>query len=76
MIQIQGLGRLAGAGGANMSFWEKVQEFFGWVRVRNRDEDGRYVADDKSTAKNEAYKMVYKDDVVVKPKAKKIKPKK
>jgi hypothetical protein len=44
-----------------MNFWEKVGNFFGWVKVRARDEDGRYVADDKSTKKNEAYKMVHKD---------------
>jgi len=52
-----------------MNFWEKVGKFFGWVKVRNRDEDGRYVADDKSTKKNEAYKMVHKD-LVKKPKRK------
>ena len=40
-----------------MNFWEKVGNFFGWVKVRARDKDGRYVADDKSTAKNEAYKV-------------------
>ena len=62
-------GRLAGAGGANMSFWEKVGNWFGWVKVRARDEDGRYIADDKSTAKNEAYTMVHKD-LVAKPKPK------
>tara|TARA_R100000742_G_C4279668_1_gene105163 strand:- start:11419 stop:11571 length:153 start_codon:yes stop_codon:yes gene_type:complete len=44
-----------------MSFWEKVGNFFGWVKVRSRDENGRYVADDKTTAKNEAYIMVHKD---------------
>ncbi len=43
-----------------MSFWEKVANFFNLVKVRNRDEDGRYVADDKSTSKNEAYKYVHK----------------
>ena len=53
----------------NMSFWEKVGNWFGWVKVRARDEDGRYVADDKSTAKNEAYTMVHKD-LVKKPKRK------
>ena len=52
-----------------MSFWEKVKSWFGWVKVRARDEDGRYVADDKSTKKNEAYKMVHKD-LVKKPKRK------
>ena len=52
-----------------MNFWEKVGNFFGWVKVRARDEDGRYVADDKSTAKNEAYTMVHKD-LVKKPKRK------
>ena len=52
-----------------MSFWEKVGNWFGWVKVRARDEDGRYIADDKSTAKNEAYKMVHKD-LVAKPKPK------
>ena len=62
-------GRLAGAGGANMSFWEKVGNWFGWGKVRARDEDGRYIADDKSTAKNEAYTMVHKD-LVAKPKPK------
>ena len=34
-----------------MSFWEKVANFFKLVKVRNRDEDGRYVADDKPTEK-------------------------
>ncbi len=53
----------------NMSFWEKVGNFFGWVKVRARDKDGRYIADDKSTAKNEAYTMVHKD-LVKKPKRK------
>ena len=52
-----------------MSFWEKVGNWFGWVKVRARDEDGRYIADDKSTAKNEAYTMVHKD-LVKKPKRK------
>tara|TARA_R100001082_G_C4323512_1_gene142246 strand:+ start:675 stop:905 length:231 start_codon:yes stop_codon:yes gene_type:complete len=52
-----------------MSFWEKVGNWFGWVKVRARDEDGRYIADDKSTAKNEAYTMVHKD-LVAKPKPK------
>jgi hypothetical protein len=58
-----------------MNFWEKVGNFFGWVKVRARDKDGRYVADDKSTAKNEAYKMVHKD-LVKKPKRKYTKRKK
>tara|TARA_R100001443_G_scaffold102361_1_gene110524 strand:- start:11078 stop:11230 length:153 start_codon:yes stop_codon:yes gene_type:complete len=44
-----------------MNFWEKVGNFFGWVKVRTRDENGRYIADDKTTAKNEAYTMVHKD---------------
>jgi hypothetical protein len=52
-----------------MSFWEKIGNFFGWVKVRARDENGRYVADDKSTKKNEAYKMIHKD-LVKKPKRK------
>ena len=38
-----------------MSLWERLSGFFGWIKVRARDEDGRYVADDKSTDKNEAY---------------------
>ena len=53
----------------NMSFWEKVGNFFGLVKVRARDENGRYVADDKSTARNEAYTMVHKD-LIKKPKRK------
>ena len=52
-----------------MSFWENVKSWFGWVKVRARDEDGRYVADDKSTPENEAYTMVHKD-LVKKPKRK------
>ena len=52
-----------------MNFWEKIGNFFGWVKVRARDEDGRYVADDKSTPENEAYTMVHKD-LVKKPKRK------
>lgn len=44
-----------------MAFWGKVANFFGWERVRARDEKGRYIADDKSTPdKNEAYKRVRK----------------
>ena len=43
-----------------MAFWGKVADFFGWKRVRARDEKGRYVADDKSTPnKNEAYTRKY-----------------
>ena len=39
-----------------MSFWEKVGNWFGWVKVRNRDKYGRFVADDKSTPDvNEAW---------------------
>lgn len=52
-----------------MKFWEKIGTWFGWVKVRARDEEGRYIADDKSTAKNEAYTMVHKD-LVAKPKPK------
>ncbi len=52
-----------------MKFWEKIGTWFGWVKVRARDEDGRYIADDKSTEKNEAYTMVHKD-LVAKPKPK------
>tara|TARA_B100000902_G_C27314793_1_gene920561 strand:+ start:2860 stop:3024 length:165 start_codon:yes stop_codon:yes gene_type:complete len=43
-----------------MAFWSKVADFFGWDRVRARDAKGRYIADDPKTAKNEAYKRVYK----------------
>ena len=43
-----------------MSFWSKVADFFGWETVRARDEKGRVIADDPKTAKNEAYKRVYK----------------
>jgi len=52
-----------------MSFWEKIGNWFGWVKVRNRKSNGQYVADDPSTPENEAYKMVHKD-LVKKPKAK------
>ena len=52
-----------------MIFWEKVKSWFGWVKVRARDEDGRPVAADKSTPENEAYTMVHKD-LVKKPKRK------
>ena len=38
-----------------MAFWGKVASFFGWEKVRARDAKGRYIADDPSTAKNEAY---------------------
>jgi hypothetical protein len=45
-----------------MSFWKKVVDFWtGTERktVRARDEEGQYVADDKSTPEvNEAYKEV------------------
>ena len=44
-----------------MSFWGKVADFFGSERVRARDAKGRYIADDPSTAKNEAYTRVYKE---------------
>jgi len=44
-----------------MAFWNKLTTWLGYETVRNRDEKGRYVADDKSTPnKNEAYKRVYK----------------
>ena len=43
-----------------MAFWSKVADFFGWEKVRARDDKGRYIADDPKTAKNEAYKRVYK----------------
>ena len=52
-----------------MSFWEKIGNWFGWVKVRNRKSNGQYVADDPSTPRNEAYKMVHKD-LVKKPKSK------
>jgi len=41
-------------GEVSMNFWEKVGNFFGWVKVRARDEDGRYIADDKKRMGNEA----------------------
>tara|TARA_B100001057_G_C22653575_1_gene873071 strand:- start:61 stop:243 length:183 start_codon:yes stop_codon:yes gene_type:complete len=44
-----------------MSFWSKMADFFGWERVRARDANGRYIADDPKTAKNEAYTRVYKE---------------
>lgn len=47
----------------SMSFLEKVANFFNIVRVRNRDIKGRYLADDKSTKKNEAYRFVHKSMV-------------
>ena len=43
-----------------MSFWGKVADFFGLEKVRARDAKGRYIADDPTTAKNEAYTRVYK----------------
>tara|TARA_B100000497_G_C7523969_1_gene318227 strand:- start:48 stop:251 length:204 start_codon:yes stop_codon:yes gene_type:complete len=44
-----------------MAFWDKFTTWLGFETVRNRDEKGRYVADDKSTPDvNEAYKKVYK----------------
>ena len=44
-----------------MAFWGKVANFFGWERVRARDEKGRFVADDKSTPDvDESKKRVYK----------------
>ena len=43
-----------------MRFWGKVADFFGWERVRARDEKGRFIADNKSTPnKNEAYTRKY-----------------
>ena len=39
------------------------------VTVRNRDEKGKYVADDKSTPGNEAYKTVRKKKAAPKKKA-------
>jgi len=66
-----------------MSFWSKfksifIQEIFeltNWKTVRNRDEKGRFIADDKSTPDvNEAYievvadsKENFKDTDPVKP---------
>jgi|TARA_R100001163_G_scaffold1809_4_gene2791 hypothetical protein len=52
-----------------MSFWDKVADFFGWVKVRTRDKHGRYIADDKATPENEAYKRVHKS---LAPKSKKV----
>ena len=45
-----------------MSFWKKVVDFWTGTerkRVRARDDEGKYVADDKSTPDvNEAYEEV------------------
>ena len=41
-----------------MSWWKNIKSFFGYetVTVRAKDENGRFVADDKSTPDvNEAY---------------------
>jgi len=44
-----------------MSWWNKLKHFFNgtteedFETVRARDSKGRYVADDPTTAKNEAY---------------------
>ena len=44
-----------------MSFWDKFTTFLGWEWVRARDENGRFVADDKSTPNvDESKKKVYK----------------
>lgn len=48
-----------------MGFWKKFKEsslnFLGFEWVRNRDEKGRFVADDKSTPNvDESKKRVYK----------------
>ena len=52
MIQIQGLGRLAGAGGANMSFWEKVQELQTLNYTRKQCARAlKYLANKHTTAK-------------------------
>ena len=63
-----------------MGLFKKFVNFFTGtedVTVRNRDEKGQYVADDKSTPnKNEAYKTIRKKKVAPKKKsvAKKKKP--
>ncbi len=63
-----------------MGLFRKFVNFFTGtedVTVRNRDEKGKYVADDKSTPnKNEAYKTVRKKKAASKkkPVAKKKKP--
>ena len=54
-----------------MGFWNKFKEsslnFLGFEWVRNRDEKGRFVADDKSTPNvDESKKRVYKRKRVVK----------
>ena len=45
-----------------MSFWKKIIDAITWTErktVRARDEDGKFVADDKSTPDvNEAYEEV------------------
>jgi len=44
-----------------MGFWNKFTEFLGFEEVRARDENGRYIADDKSTPDvDESKKKVYK----------------
>ena len=47
---------------SNMSFWKKVVDFWTGTerkKVRARDEEGQFVADDKSTTDvNEAYTEV------------------
>jgi len=44
-----------------MSFWNKFKDFLGYEVVRNRDDKGRYVGDDKSTPDvDESKKRVYK----------------
>ena len=56
-----------------MGLFRSVVNFFTGtedVTVRNRDEKGKYVADDKSTPnKNEAYKTVRKKKAAPKKKA-------
>ena len=54
-----------------MGWFTKIGDFFGFETVRNRDDKGRYVADDKSTPDvDESKKRVYKS----KTKNKKYKP--
>lgn len=44
-----------------MGFWNKFKDFLGYEIVRNRDDKGRYVGDDKSTPDvDESKKRVYK----------------
>jgi|TARA_B110000444_G_C18684581_1_gene521347 hypothetical protein len=44
-----------------MGWFTKIGDFFGFETVRNRDDKGRYVADDKSTPDvDESKKRVYK----------------